>query len=115
MKSAESDTLCSLLERFNRDLGSLRSSPLLLTGVFLSVIVKSLRVNQHNDFAIVYNERVVCPEATELEKGLQRIKTNIRIVNYYQTRPSVLSPRSFNLPAFYLVNFVHFYCFHFVL
>lgn len=90
MKSAESDTLCSLSERFNRDLGSLRSSPLLLTGVFLSVIVKSLRADQHKDFAIVHNERVVCPEATELEKGLQRIITKIRIVNYYQTRPSAL-------------------------
>lgn len=90
MKSAESDTLCSLPERYNRDLGSLRSSPLLLTGVFLSVIVKSLRADQHKDFAIVHNERVVCPEATELEKGLQRIITKIRIVNYYQTRPSAL-------------------------
>jgi len=47
---------------------------LLLTGVFLSGIFKSLRADQHKDLAIVYKERVVFPEATELEMGLQRKK-----------------------------------------
>lgn len=54
-------------------------SPLLLTGVFLSGIVKSLRADQLKDLAIVYKERVVFPEATELEKGLQRKKKKSRL------------------------------------